>query len=41
MVQTLRKVVRSQLEAMSHCIGSIELEASEPVKEEVWSFSIQ
>ena len=41
MVQTLRKVVRFQLEAMSHCIGSIELEAPEPVKEEVWSFSIQ
>ena len=41
MAATLRTVVRYQLEAMSHCIGSIELQAPQPPKEEVWSYSIQ
>jgi hypothetical protein len=41
MVQMLRKVARFQLEAISHCIGSIEFEAPKPPKEEVWSLSIQ
>ena len=38
-VVTLRTVVRYQLEAISHCIGSLEIEAP-PAKEEVWSLSI-
>jgi hypothetical protein len=41
MVVTLRTVARYQLEAISHCIGSIEIEAPKPAKEEVWSLSIQ
>ena len=41
MVQTLRKVARFQLEAISHCIGSIEFEAPKQAKEDVWSLSIR
>jgi len=41
MVQMLRRVARFQLEAISHCIGSIELEGPKQVKEEIWSMSIR
>lgn len=41
MVDTLRKMARYQLEAISHCIGAIEPEEARPEKEEVWSMSIQ
>jgi hypothetical protein len=39
-VVTLRTVVRYQLEAISHCVGSLDIEAPPPAKEERWSISI-
>lgn len=39
-VATLRTVVRYQLEAISHCIGSMDVETLPPAKQKVWSLSI-
>lgn len=41
MITTLRKMARYQLEAMSRCIGSRELEAPDRPTGQVWEISIQ
>ena len=40
-ITTLRKMARFQLETMSHCVGSRELEPSSIPTGEVWEISIQ
>jgi len=41
MVQTLRKMARIQLQAISHCMGSLDLEPQMPAQRETWSMSIE